>query len=105
MVLEYSIVCPDCQTVSKVICEEANPIIFACHGCDQNIVMHNDDLFIISEQSLADIMLEYNYVACGRVLRAHLSPKSQEKITRFKMKILERLLDENLDVSDFLKEI
>lgn len=105
MVVEYMISCPECQTVTKLVCEEANPVIFACHGCDKNVVMHNDRIFTISDDFLADIMIEYKSVSCGRILGANLSRQSQEKINNFKMRYLKNILKEDMDVSEFIKRI
>jgi len=105
LISEYLIKCPVCHSETRLVAEESNPIIFYCHGCNRNVVIHNNIVFTVSEEYLKKLICRYKSKACGRVLVAMVSESAQDLITKDKINELHDLLEKPMDVRDFIKKI
>lgn len=105
VILQYKVSCPKCATEINLVAEEANPVIFFCAGCGRSVVMHNNLLFTVPEVFTRGMIKRFKSRACGRVLSTRLSKNVAEKITKDKIFELHKILQEPMDVKDFINRI
>jgi hypothetical protein len=104
-VAELIVKCPKCGSETHLISEEANPVIFHCHGCSRGVVLHNNTIFTVSDEYLKGILLRHKPKKCGRILTARLSADAQNFINTEKIQELRSLLTRDMDVEEFIKKI
>lgn len=104
-VAEYLIKCPRCHSETRLVAEESNPLIFCCRGCSRSIVVHNNAVFTVSEDYVLKLVRRYKAKACGRILASKVSEDAKKEITRDRIKELHNLLEDPMDVRDFIKKI
>lgn len=105
IVMEYHVRCPACNTESRIVTEEANPIIHLCMGCERGIVLHNNSIYTVGRDFLLHIMRRHKTKRCGNVVASHLSSTAKGLVTSRKIGELHDLLEKDIDVKDFLKRI
>lgn len=105
MVVEYLIKCPYCFSDTKVVLERANPVMYMCHGCRRVIVIQGKIIYTMPYETVRDILDKYPNKTCGRLLGSYVSPIAKEKLKEKKTVDLHALLEQNIDVNDFIKKL
>ena len=57
VIMEFKIRCPACETETKIVAHEANPIIFSCTGCHKTVVMQGSRVYTVSTDYMKHLML------------------------------------------------
>jgi hypothetical protein len=102
---EYYIKCPSCETQIKLVAEMVSPVMICCQGCGKAIVISNSIIFNIPFEFVSELISEYGMRSCGNVLGTQISPIAMELINPKKIDELHELLEQPLDVKDFIKKI
>jgi len=102
---EYLVKCPTCQTQTKMVCEESSPVMIVCGGCDRVLVMHQNRLFTVPMSSVLNIMRQHKVRSCGNVIATKISHGAVDVINEKKMTDLHDLLEQEVDVLDFLRSL
>jgi hypothetical protein len=104
-IAEYLIKCPHCSTETRLVSEEANPIIFHCWGCERSIVIHNSTVYTVSEEYAKELVRHYKSKACGKIMATKVSENVQKNITGESIQELKKLLEMPMDVREFINRI
>ncbi|MBD3261281.1 MAG: hypothetical protein GF334_06285 [Candidatus Altiarchaeales archaeon] len=102
VIIEFKIMCPSCDSETKIVAHEANPIIFTCTGCHKTVVMQGSRVYTVSTEYMRKLMAEHKYHPCGQVLGHKISKKAQSRINNEQVTKLHELLKTKMDVSDFI---
>jgi len=102
---EYYITCPNCLTKVKVVAEMVSPILVYCNGCERSLVLCKNSIFTLPFEYVSELVGNYNIRACGEVLSTHVSSVAEELINNNKINELHHLLEQPLDVKDFINKI
>ena len=102
-VIQMRFICAHCHDETWLIAEQTNPIMVRCQGCSDIMVLQNGALFTVSKTFFKKKILKRFVVSqCGKVIN-HIrvdKPLPSNKITELKT-----ILNEKLDVLDFLDKI
>jgi len=102
---EFLIKCPVCNSETKVIAYESNPLIFECGGCRKNVVMQGTNLYTVSNECVSKITKSHKTLPCGQVVSTKLSEEAKNVITKEKVDFIKAALYSSNDVNDFLNSI
>lgn len=102
VIMEFKIMCPSCDSETKIVAHEANPIIFTCTGCHKTVVMQGSRVYTVSTDYMRKLMSEHKYQPCGQVLGHKISKKAQSMVDNDRVSKLRELLKVKMDVNDFL---
>jgi hypothetical protein len=102
---EYIVTCPNCSTEVRLVAEVVTPIMFYCHGCDRTLVLTHDSMFTLPFEFVKELTEKHGVRLCGNVLSTQLSKAAKQLINKDKISELHNLLDQKLDVQDFIKKI
>jgi heterodisulfide reductase subunit B len=106
VIAEMIVTCPSCESETKLVVEQVNPIIFHCHGCLKNIVIQDNKVYTVSNKFLRNIVRSFKSKVCGKILAAKFSNAVREiGINSEKIEELQKLLNKPMDVRDFLEKI
>jgi len=89
----------------RLCAEIITPLMIYCHGCDRFVVLTQEYVYTLPFEMVYDILVDHDYRSCGKILSVELSKSAKELINRSKIKELKSLLDQPLDVKDFIKKI
>jgi hypothetical protein len=67
--------------------------------------VHNNAVFTVSEDYILKLVRRYKSKACGRILASRVSEDAKDMITKDRIKELHRLLENPMDVRDFIEKI
>lgn len=101
---EYRIRCPYCKTDTDLIAEEANPIIFECHGCTRQIVIESNIVYTVSKEKFEEISKKVKVFECGQVTRYKVR-KRKQSISQEQIDDLHELLEKKIDVKDLIAKL
>ena len=102
---EYRIKCPECESEILVVTESVAIIVIPCQGCDNAIVLLNSSIFTVPLSYIKELASKYKIRMCGKILGAQISLNSKLLITDNKLSELHNLLEQPMDVSEFIKKI
>lgn len=102
---EYQLKCPNCSTEVKVVAEMVSPVIIYCHGCSRSMILSNNVIFTVPFEFIAELASKHNIRSCGNVLGTAISPVAKNMINLEKIDQLHHMLEQPLDVTDFLKKL
>jgi hypothetical protein len=102
---EYRIKCPKCNSNLMIVTEAISPVIVPCQGCEDAIVILNNTVFTVSYKYIRELSDKYRVRMCGRVLGSQISNKAMKILTDNKINELHLLLEQPMDVNDFIKKI
>jgi len=102
---EYLVKCPTCQTQTKMVCEESSPVMVVCAGCERILVMHQNRLFTVPMSTMIKIMRQHRVRPCGNIVASKLSHEAKDIISDKKLSDLRDLLEQDVDVLDFLRSL
>jgi len=102
---EYLVKCPTCATQTKIVCEEASPVIIVCQGCGRALVMHQNRLFTVPMSYMVGLMRSHKVRSCGNVVATKISDEAQSMVDDRSMERLHDILERNVDASDIIKEL
>ena len=104
-VFELLIRCPHCDSITRLIVEDADPLIFSCGGCDKSIVIQGDNVFTVNSGFVKKLLKKHKTNPCGQILLTDISDTAKSMLTEGKIKELRSILKENCDVSEFIKKM
>lgn len=102
---EYLIQCPYCGSETKLFAEMRSPIMIYCPGCDRSIVINGSIIFTVPFDYIYSLHKKYKIRVCGKVIASEISKKAKSLISMNEINNLHDLLEERLDVKDFLKKL
>jgi hypothetical protein len=102
---EYLIKCPNCLTEVRLVAEMVSPVMVYCLGCDRAMIISNNVIFTLPFEYVSKLAHTYKIRHCGNVLSTQVSPVAKQLINKDKINELRELLDQKLDVQDFIKKI
>jgi hypothetical protein len=102
---EYIVDCPNCSTKVTVVAEMVSPIMFYCQGCDRTLILTNGSIFTLPFEFVKELMEKHGIRSCGNVLDTQVSKSAKQLINKDKISILHKLLEQKLDVQDFINKI
>lgn len=104
-IIKYGIICPKCGSRSEVVAEEANPFLIECNGCERYIVIHGKRVYTVSKEYVYDIMMNHKLMICGHITDYQISRIAQNIASKNEIGELHDLLEEDMDVSDFIRKL
>jgi hypothetical protein len=110
---QYKIHCSNCMSESFIVCEECNPIIYKCRGCNRVVVIHNDQAYTVTENFFKKMVKKYNMKYCGQIVKcfpgniANQYKKiiKKENISEEDLSKLHDFLIKSEDSSDIIEEL
>lgn len=102
---EYLIKCPNCLTEVRLVAEMVSPVMIYCPGCNRAMVLGNNVIFTVPFEYVSKLADTYKIRHCGNVLSTQVSPVAKQLINENKIGELRDLLEQKLDVQDFIKKI
>lgn len=102
---EYLIQCPCCRSETKLVAEMRSPIMVYCPGCNRSIVINGSIIFTVPFEFIYSLYKKYKIRVCGKVLASQISKKAKSLISMNEINNLHDLLEERLDVNDFLRKL
>jgi hypothetical protein len=82
-----------------------SPLILYCHGCNQSLILGNNVIFNLPFDFISKLAEEHGIRHCGNVLGTLVSDAAKELINDNKLNELHNLLEQSIDVQDFIKKI
>lgn len=104
-IYELAIKCPVCGTVTTIVAQESNPLIFMCTGCSKSVIMQGNTLYTVSSSYINTILKKFRHISCGQVVSVVVSDEAKELITEEKINNLHDLLQKKVDVSDIINKL
>lgn len=101
----YRITCPTCSSQVRVVTEMVSPVIVYCKGCERALVLGKNDIFTLPFEYINNLMKKHPVRCCGNVLDTRLSRAAKQLISTDKISKLHSLLEQKLDVKDFINKI
>jgi len=105
VIIEYQIKCPSCNTETRVVTEDVDPMMFQCKGCGRSVVMQNNSVYTVSEHFTKRVMNQHRVKPCGQLIAHRISEKAKELVNKGNINNLHDLLNENMDVNEFIKRL
>jgi len=102
---EYLVKCPTCQTQTKMVCEEASPVMIICAGCGRVLVMHQNRLFTVPVSAVTELMRLHRVRPCGNITATKLSAEAKDIVSTRSMEELHHLLQRDIDVLDIIRSL
>lgn len=102
---EYLVKCPTCQTQTKMVCEEASPVMVICAGCQRVLVMHQNRLFTVPVSAVTRLMRLHRVRPCGNITATKLSAEAKSLVNTRSMEELHDLLERDVDVLDIIRSL
>lgn len=102
---EYLVKCPTCQTQTKIVCEEASPVMIVCAGCHRVLIMHQNRLFTVPISAVTKIMRLHRVRPCGNITATKLSAEAKNFVNTESMEKLHDLLQKDVDVLDIIRSL
>ena len=103
--IEYHIKCPNCGSETKFVSKEVSPIMLQCAGCNRSIVVQGNNLYTVSKDYMSRILFNHKFRVCGQVVASKVSGQVKGKSADERLKALHELLEQNIDVAEFLKKV
>jgi hypothetical protein len=104
-IAEYLVRCPKCRSRMRLCAEITTPLMIYCHGCERFVILTQEYVYTLPFDMVYDILADHDSRSCGKLLSVELSKSAKELINRDKIMELKNLLDQPLDVKDFIKKI
>ena len=101
-VAEFLIKCPACLSEIRLLAQEANPLMLFCSGCRRWVVIHGSVVYTVSGNFFKKLLDVAPVEECGNIFNMSVS---EEAVERAQREELHKLLDQRMDVADFLKKI
>ncbi len=105
VVMEFVVTCPSCRSETKILGENTNPIIYRCKGCDKGVVIEPRKVYTVSGGYVKRLFNQYRPRACGQLVALRLSDEARKIISSDKLEGLRDLLEQDIDVKDFIKRL
>lgn len=102
---EYVVKCPNCATEVRLVAEMISPVMIYCEGCERALVLSNNIIFTLPFEYVRSLTDRYRIRYCGNVLSTQVSRSARQLINTDKINELHNLLEQRLDVKDFIKKI
>jgi len=102
---EYIIKCPNCSTEVRLVAEMVSPIMIYCLGCERTMILSNNIIFTLPFEYVSNLTKNHGIRHCGNVLSTQVSKVAKQLINGEKISELRNLLEQRLDVQDFIKKI
>jgi len=102
---EYVIKCPNCSTEVRLVAEMVSPIMIYCQGCERTMILSNNIIFTLPFEYVSELTKNHGTRSCGNVLSTQVSKVAKQLINGEKITELRNLLEQRLDVQDFIKKI
>lgn len=102
---EYIVKCPNCATEVRLVAEMISPVMIYCEGCERALVLSNNIIFTLPFEYVKSLTDQYRIRYCGNVLSTQVSRSAKQLINKDKISELHNLLEQRLDVKDFIKKI
>lgn len=102
---ECRVTCPNCLTQVRVVSEMVSPVIVCCTGCERAVVIGSNVVFTLPFEYVNDLMKKHPIRYCGNILGSQVSNAAKQLISTDKINKLHSLLEQKLDVKDFINKI
>lgn len=102
---EYRVTCPKCSTQVRVVSEMVSPVMIYCTGCERAVIISRNTVFTLPFEYVSKLLKEHSIRYCGNVLGTQVSSAAKQLISTDKISKLHSLLEQKLDVKDFINKI
>lgn len=102
-ILELAVKCPSCESVTKLLTKQADPVIFTCGGCGDSIIIQGEGVYTLKSKFIKRLIKKYKVSPIGQLLITDVSDTAKNMVTDSKIKVLQEILKENCDVNEFIK--
>jgi hypothetical protein len=102
---EYIVRCPNCLTEVRLVAEMVSPIMIYCQGCERTVILSNNIIFTLPFEYVTELTEKHGVRHCGNVLSTQVSRVARQLINKNKISELHNLLEQRLDVQDFIRKI